>query len=320
MKLQVISMALAAVVASVVTSGAQPADQAADQAAARAAAAADVREAQESALPWTFRGVTYPSQRHFVENFKCVAEKFKLRELPGGVAELDLALARPAAGPSGGVTINVYFHVIKGSATTGDVSDKQIADQITVLNNAFGASGFQFTLADTDTTINADWYTAGPNTSAEDQMKSTLRTGTADDLNIYASNPGGGLLGWATFPSSYSSQPTDDGVVILADSMPRGDAAPYNLGDTATHEVGHWLGLYHTFQGGCSKNNDYVSDTAAEKSPAFGCPIGRDTCKPAGVDPITNFMDYTDDACMNTFSPVQASRMTSQYSTYRFGK
>ena len=105
MKLQVISMALAAVVGSVVTSGAQPADQAADQAAARAAAAADVREAQESAMPWTFRGVTYPSQRHFVENFKCVAEKFKLRDLPGGVAELDLALAdlrrgRPAGSPS----------------------------------------------------------------------------------------------------------------------------------------------------------------------------------------------------------------------------
>ncbi len=104
MKLQVVSMALVAVVVSVVASGAQPADQAAEQAAARAAAAADVREAQESALPWTFRGVTYPSQRHFVENFKCVAEKFKLREMPGGVAELDLALAAPAAGPSGGVT------------------------------------------------------------------------------------------------------------------------------------------------------------------------------------------------------------------------
>ena len=224
-------------------------------------------------------------------------------------------------------TINVYFHVInQGSGiANGNVPLSQIQAQIDVLNDAFAAinSGFRFTLAAVTRTTNGAWYTMSPGSPQEAQAKAALRRGTADDLNLYSANPGGGLLGWATFPSSYAKQPTQDGVVLLYSSLPGGSTVPYDEGDTATHEVGHWLGLYHTFQGGCSAKGDLIDDTPAERSPAFGCPIGRDSCsgrRDTGLDPIHNFMDYTDDACMFEFSVDQTTRMQGQWSLFRLGR
>jgi len=224
---------------------------------------------------------------------------------------------------TGGV-INVYFHVITSKSGQGTLSANQIDNQISILNAAYGDTGWSFSLDpnNIDYTANDAWYTMGYGTSAESQAKAKLRKGTADDLNIYTANLGGGLLGWATFPSDYASNPSRDGVVILYSSMIEGsNAAPYDLGDTATHEVGHWMGLYHTFQGGCAGSGDYVSDTPAERDAAYGCPTGRDSCRrDPGLDPIENFMDYTDDYCMNTFTTLQDDRMDAMFSTYRYGK
>ena len=253
---------------------------------------------------------------------------------PAKIAEMesDFRARRDAMAKSGidvsdvtGGTINVYWHVINnGSGTAGDVSATAIQNQINVLNAAYGSWGYTFNLVSTDRTTNSSWYTCSGGT-CETQMKTALRRGTAKDLNIYSNNMGGGLLGWATFPSSYAGNPKNDGVVILYSSLPGGTAAPYNLGDTATHEVGHWMGLYHTFQGGCSRQastgGDLVADTPAEKSPAYGCPTGRNSCANiAGNDPITNFMDYTDDSCMFQFTTGQDTRMDSQYTTYRYNR
>ena len=152
-------------------------------------------------------------------------------------------------------------------------------------------------------------------------MKKALRKGTQDDLNIYTANLGGGLLGWATFPTVPASAPYG------RRRRPRPArcraAAPRRTtwATPRTHEVGHWLGLYHTFQGGCTSNGDYVADTPAEASAGLRLPDGpRHLPSQPARDPITNFMDYTDDACMNQFSAGQGTRMQNSWVTYRQGK
>ncbi len=250
----------------------------------------------------------------------------ELGEMERDFADRKADLARSGAAEATGGTIPVYWHVInRGSGiANGDIPDSMISQQISVLNGAFAGTGWSFSLVGTTRTTNATWFNGCYSSSTETQMKNALRQGSADDLNIYSCNPSSGILGYATFPSGYASSPTRDGVGLLYASLPNGGAAPYDEGDTATHEVGHWMGLYHTFQGGCvrsSTGGDQVADTPAEKSPAYGCPGGRDSCRNiAGADPIENFMDYSDDACMFKFTANQDARMDAQWTTYRQGK
>jgi hypothetical protein len=254
------------------------------------------------------------------------------KQRAGGVDPAALR-ADPGSAAAVTTTIPVYVHVIRASNGDGAVTSQMINGQLSVLNAAYASAGFGFALAGTDTTTNDAWYTAVPGSQAEKAMKSALRRGDAGTLNLYTGVNDGSLLGWATFPSDYARNATADGVVVLWASLPGGGAGgtstsepdgflTYDGGDTGTHEVGHWMGLYHTFQGGCNeKRGDFVADTAAEQSPQYYC-AARDSCtgrgnKFAGTDPIHNFMDYVDDDCMFEFSAGQNERMSAAFSAYR---
>lgn len=263
---------------------------------------------------------SWVSRQAFIESgARCgtrVPDKEEMAQVEEGLGKLDLRYGSGYRG-SGSVEIPVYFHVISSGPAPeqGNITLEQIEEQIAVLNESYGGftggsdTSFRFTLAGVDRTENAKWFTMSYGSVAEQQAKQALRQGGPESLNIYSADLGNGLLGWATFPWEYEKDPPNDGVVILFSSVPGGSAAPYNEGDTATHEVGHWLGLLHTFQGGCS-NNDFIKDTPAERKPASGCPIGNDSCplRP-GQDPVHNFMNYSDDSCMNQFTAFQGKRM-----------
>jgi len=230
----------------------------------------------------------------------------------------------PAATSIG--TIYVAFHVIyyyDGFFTQGLLTEADVENQIQALNDAYDNIDFDLvrdpnTMAPLSITYtqNNDWFlNMAPGTVQETQAKTALHWDTTQYLNIYTC-AGGGLLGWATFPWELRANPVNDGVVIAFDSVP-GGTPPYDLGYTAVHEVGHWTGLYHTFQGGCNRLNDRVQDTPAEASANFGCPASRDTCPSAGEDPIHNYMDYSDDACMTEFTEGQFSRGTNMLRIFR---
>ncbi len=232
--------------------------------------------------------------------------------------------------PNGSVTIETVFHVVTAKALTAAERSQRtsmIQAQMKVLNDSFSGrtssagpdSPFRFDLTEITWTVNAAWANVSPG-KVEKQMKTALRQGDSETLNVYSADIGGGLLGWAYFPKDYNNgRDIWDGVVILDESMPGGTASPYNEGDTLTHEVGHWMMLEHTFAGACSASGDGVADTPREAYPQFYCAEGLDSCPAPGLDPVHNFMDYTEDFCMDHFTRGQVERMNDAWIAFRQG-
>jgi hypothetical protein len=246
---------------------------------------------------------------------------------------------KPGGGGSGGggtdptgasfTNIPVYVHQMLSKSGAGRVTGAQIAAEIAEMNqdyagqdaNAHSGSGTDqaakadtgahFYLAGTDEYLNDSWHKDRQSTT----YRAQTRKGGKKSLNIWLVDFS--YLGIATFPWDYAKNPSIDGIRVQWDSLPGGDITHFNLGKTASHEAGHWLGLYHTFQGGCTRTHDEVVDTPAQSSATSGCPEGRNSCSLSGLDPIHNYMDYSYDECYDEFTPDQAARIQAMWTAYR---
>ncbi len=243
--------------------------------------------------------------------------------------------------------IPVVFHIIHKNGFE-NISQAQVMDQIRILNEDFrkkaGTNGglttnplaadmeFEFRLAQYDPNgnkhdgINRVYSTLTD--EANNSVKALSYWDSEKYLNIWVVNTiaaigvsGGTVLGYAQFPWDRASKPTTDGIVIRADQVGVvGTGDDDQAGRTLTHEIGHWLGLYHTFQGGCSGSGDGVGDTPPVASASSGCNKGRNSCSndsPNLPDQIENYMDYSDGTCMELFTAGQKSRVQSIVQQYR---
>ncbi|KID92005.1 metalloprotease 1 precursor [Metarhizium guizhouense ARSEF 977] len=222
-------------------------------------------------------------------------EKKEAREQMAATEAASLLEARQT------ITVQTYLHVIAKDNTVagGYLSRETMLAQMDQLNNDFAGTGFGFSLAD------IDW------------------TGSYSTLNLYFQDYLEG--GYSTRPKNVDRGSDAfflDGCYISKNVVPGGSSEIFPQGKIAAHEVGHWLFLYHTFDGGCVGEGDEVDDTPAEK-PRIArneCPVGRDSCQGGGPDPIHNHMIYTTDSCRTEFTPGQISRMHTAWVTYRQGK
>ena len=242
----------------------------------------------------------------------------------------------PAFGET--LRIPVVFHVIQRSGGTGNVSDARVQQQIDVLNEDFRAvagsngaagndAGIEFFLATVDPdgnptngitrSTNNQWFNDGGS------YWNSLAWDTNRYMNIY-SNSAGGALGYVPdLPQGGLVGQNRDRVVILHSTVGRNApiGPPFHQGRTLTHEVGHYLGLEHTFWGGCANvancynNGDLICDTNAQKNPTSGCPSNKSSC--GTPDPTTNYMDYSNDLCMTEFTAEQINRMRCTVQNWR---
>ncbi|KAF9046223.1 hypothetical protein BJ165DRAFT_1469636 [Panaeolus papilionaceus] len=212
------------------------------------------------------------------------------------IAEMTHDLARLRIPRQAGIKnyeFDVYFNVVAKNMTTagGWAPQSQVDAQVKLLNDRYVGTGVSWKLVSTTRILSRYWHeTIDTDTPQTDDMQRLFRKGKSTALNVYTVGfYDANLNGYATLPNGYSRWPINDGAVILYATLP-GGSSPNRQGGTLIHEAGHWLGLRHTFQGGCTGDGDGVDDTPPQGEANFGCPIGADSCPgDAFPDPIRMF-------------------------------
>jgi hypothetical protein len=220
------------------------------------------------------------------------------------------------------LVVPVHFHVIS-AGRVGRLARATVDQQVQTLNAAYGGNtggadtGVSFRLTRVDYADDAQWFQRPHD--FQQQMIGSLATGGPGTLNLFTAGVGSEVLGFSSFPQWYRLRPSVDGVVVDYRSVPGGQFDHFNRGYTAVHEIGHWLGLFHPFEGGCRPPGDGVDDTPYEAVPTQACPSVKDSCPAPGTDPVHNFMDYGFDTCMREFTPGQGLRIRAMWAAYRGG-
>lgn len=218
------------------------------------------------------------------------------------------------------VEIPIVIHAIQ-TGKKGRVSDDQIATLVHNLNVAYSETPFSFYLAGVRRVNNKAWASnCSPGSRNEKNMKKRLAIDPRNFVNVYICQTNTSKLpiaGYAYFPFWYPENSTMHGIALHPVTMPGSghpDVGVYGL--TFAHEMGHYLGAYHTFQGGCA-DGDEVGDTPAQAGPTNACSVGADTCPGGGADDVPNFMNYAPDTCVDHFTPQQIQRMIGITAAFR---
>lgn len=284
-----------------------------------AATVARVNAFAQDGDPITVGGTQYPNRKDFVETGRrCGTPLPSLYDIRR-TQRVRSALRTNRIDFNTKTVVPVHVHIVQ-DRTLGNITDQQVTEQVALLNNVYAAALLEFRVADIGRHQNPRWYRVGISTPEEAEMKAALGRTTTSVLNLYTGDLPDGLLGWATFPWYLWAYPVMDGVVVNQASFPGGAMPPFDLGMTAVHEIGHWAGLFHTFQGGCADPGDEVVDTAYEEFSAQGCPIRQLSSCPGETrfNPVENYMDYSDYACMKEFTPIQVQRVKDMVGYYRY--